>query len=103
MHISVKYSSRLDLPTLKGHDGYRKCPWWLDPSDPHRENYIREIVLEPTTPGYQGFNPAWGQVEAEQIQQRTVVDVVKNGMKPADAVDKMFKRAEQIFDRYTFA
>jgi hypothetical protein len=24
MHISVKYSSRLDLPTLKGNEGHRK-------------------------------------------------------------------------------
>jgi ABC-type glycerol-3-phosphate transport system substrate-binding protein len=54
-------------------------------------------------PIYEGFTPAWGQVAAEQIMQRTVADVVKNGMKPTDAVDKMFKRAEQIFDRFTFA
>lgn len=78
-------------------------PWWLDPSDPHRANYIKEAVLEPTMPIYEGFTPAWGQVAAEQIMQRTIADVVKNGMKPTDAVDKMFKRAEQIFDRFTFA
>ena len=28
-------------------------------------------------------------------------DVIKDGMKAADAIDKAFKRAEQIFSKYT--
>ena len=42
-------------------------PWWLDPSDPHRSPYVQESVLGPTIAAYNGFNPAWGQVNAEQL------------------------------------
>jgi multiple sugar transport system substrate-binding protein len=53
-------------------------------------------------PGYNGFNPAWGQVSAEQIWGQAHADVIKNGVKPADAIDKAFRRIEQIFTKYTF-
>jgi multiple sugar transport system substrate-binding protein len=76
-------------------------PFWLDPSDPHRGPYVREATGL-TRPLYNAFNPAWGQVEAEQLAMQTVADVVKNGMTPKDAVDKAFKRAEAIFTKYTF-
>ncbi len=72
-------------------------PWWLKSDDPHRAPYVRESVLDPTTIDWLGFTPAWGQVEAEQLHQGTVADVVKNGMTPQQAVDKAFKRMEQIF------
>jgi multiple sugar transport system substrate-binding protein len=77
-------------------------PWWLDTKeDPHRAPYVREATGL-TFPGYNGFNPAWGQVSAEQLWGVAHADVIKNGMTPADAVDKAFRRIEQIFARYTF-
>jgi ABC-type glycerol-3-phosphate transport system substrate-binding protein len=63
---------------------------------------VHEAVLGPTFPSYNGFNPAWGQVNAEQLWGVAHVDVIKNGMTPADAVDKAFKRVETIFARFTF-
>jgi multiple sugar transport system substrate-binding protein len=77
-------------------------PFWLDPKDPHRPPYVREAVLGPTIPSYNAFNPAWGQVQAEQLWTQTVADVVKNGMTPQAATDKAFKRAEAIFAKFTF-
>src|SRR5262252_4464442 len=77
-------------------------PWWTDPADPHRAPYVREAVLGPTTSGYEGFNPAWGQVTAEQLWGQAHADVIKNGMTPEQAIDKAFKRAEQIFSQVTF-
>jgi multiple sugar transport system substrate-binding protein len=78
-------------------------PWWTDSKDdPHRLPYVTEAVLNPTLPGYNGFNPAWGQVSAEQIWGQAHADVIKNNMKPADAIDKAFRRIEQIFTKYTF-
>ena len=77
-------------------------PWWLDTKDPHRPPYVREAVLEPTTAVYEGFTPAWGQVSAEQIWGQAHADVIKNGMTPAAAIDKAFKRAEQIFAKFTY-
>ena len=81
----------------------REDPWWTDPkSDPHRLPYVTEAVLNPTIPSYNGFNPAWGQVSAEQLWGQAHADVIKNGLKPADAVDKAFRRAETIFAKFTF-
>ena len=77
-------------------------PFWLDPADPHRVAYTSQ-ALGPTRPLYNGFNPAWGQVEAEQLFMSTVADVVKNNMTPQAALDKAFKRANEIFAKFTFA
>jgi ABC-type glycerol-3-phosphate transport system substrate-binding protein len=78
--------------------GIPRANWWLDDSkDPHRKPYVTEGVLQPTMAAYYGFNPAWGLVSSEQLWGRAHADVIKNEMKPADAVDKAFKRAEAIF------
>jgi multiple sugar transport system substrate-binding protein len=77
-------------------------PWWLDPKDPHRPPYVREAPLGPTVPTYNAFNPAWGQVQAEQTWGQCHADVIKNGMTPAAAVDKAFKRADAIFAKFSF-
>jgi multiple sugar transport system substrate-binding protein len=77
--------------------------WWTDTKDdPHRSPYVHEAVLGPTIANYNGFNPAWGQVYAEQLWGNCHADVIKNGMTPAAAVDKAFRRAEVIFTRFSF-
>jgi multiple sugar transport system substrate-binding protein len=58
--------------------------------------------MGPTTPSYYGYNPAWGQVNAEQLWGVAYADVIKSGMKPAEAVAKAFQRAEVIFSRFSF-
>ena len=78
-----------------------KDPWWLDPNDPHRPPYVQESVLGPTVPSYNSYNPAWGQVNAEQLWGQAHADVIKGGMTPAAAVDKAFRRMEVIFSKYT--
>jgi multiple sugar transport system substrate-binding protein len=84
------------IPSLAKSD-----PFWLDPSDPHRAPYIRECT-EYTRPSYNAYNPAWAQVQAEQLQMQTIADVVKNNLTPKDAVAKFFARAEEIFTKFTF-
>jgi multiple sugar transport system substrate-binding protein len=79
----------------------REDPWWLDPSDPHRSPYVHEAVLGPTVPAFNGYNPAWGQVNAEQLWGVAHADVIKQGMTAEAAVDKAFRRAEVIFTKYT--
>jgi multiple sugar transport system substrate-binding protein len=81
----------------------REDPYWTDTkADPHRLPYVTEAVLSPTVSNYNGFNPAWGEVNAEQVWGVAHADVIKNGMTPAAAVDKAFRRAEAIFAKYTF-
>jgi len=77
-------------------------PWWLDKSEPHRVAYVTEASIDPTMSVYEGFTPAWGQSNAEQLWGQSLAEVIKNGMKPADAIDKAFKRAEQIFAKVMY-
>jgi multiple sugar transport system substrate-binding protein len=77
-------------------------PFWLQNSDPHLLPYVKEAILGPTIPDFRGYNPAWGQVNAEQVWGTASADVIKNGMTPTAAVDKAFRRAEVIFQKYTF-
>jgi multiple sugar transport system substrate-binding protein len=76
--------------------------FWLKSDMPCLLPYVTEAVLNPTVPVYEGFTPAWGQANAEQLWGQAHADVIKNGMKVSDAVDKAFKRAEQIFARMAF-
>ena len=75
-------------------------PFWLQNSDPHVIPYVKEI-MGPTIPFYEGYSPAWGQVGAEELWGQAHADVIKNGMNVPDAIDKAFKRAAQIFSKYT--
>ena len=84
------------IPALMKQD-----PWWLDPADPHRTPYVQEM-LGPTIPAYNAYNPAWGEVSAEQLWGVAHADVIKQGMTPTAAVEKAFKRAEDIFTKFTF-
>ena len=84
------------IPALMQQD-----PWWRDPADPHRAPYVQQM-LGPTIPAYNAYNPAWGQVSAEQLWGVAHADVIKEGMTPAAAVAKAFKRTEAIFAKFTF-
>jgi ABC-type glycerol-3-phosphate transport system substrate-binding protein len=74
-------------------------PWWLNSGMPCLKPYIEEGVLNPTLPVFEGYTPAWGQANAEQLWGQAHADVIKNGMKVADAVDKAFKRCNEIFSK----
>src|SRR5271165_2978047 len=76
-------------------------PWWTSTEMPCLLPYITEGVLNPTLPLFNGYSPAWGQFEAEQLWGQAHADVIKNAVKPADAVDKAFKRCKEIFSRIT--
>ena len=76
-------------------------PFWLKSDMPCLLPYITEGVLNPTLPLYNGYSPAWGQFEAEQIWGQAQADVIKNNAKVADVVDKAFKRCGEIFAKMT--
>ncbi|HVY16038.1 MAG TPA: ABC transporter substrate-binding protein [Rhodopila sp.] len=84
-------------------DLVKQDPFWLDPSDPHRQPYVTEAVINPTIPAFEGYNPAWGRVAAEQLWGQAHADVIKNGMTPEEATAKALKRAQEIFARYPIA
>ena len=71
--------------------------FWLKSDMPCLLPYVQEAVVNPTLPVFEGYSPAWGQANAEQLWGQAHADVIKSGMKVSDAVDKAFKRANQIF------
>ncbi len=75
-------------------------PFWLDPKDPHRAPYVRQVLFGPTVPEYFVYNPAWAQVRTEHPFNVAFADIVTGGMKPEAAADKAFKRIEAIFAKY---
>jgi multiple sugar transport system substrate-binding protein len=78
-------------------------PWWTDPKlDPFRAIYVKQTVLEPTIPNWIGYNPALGQVNAEQVWGQCHADVIKNGMSAKEAVDKAFGRTKEVFEKFSF-
>ena len=87
------------FPTI--HSVVQKDPWWLNSGEPCLKPYIEEGVLNPTLPVYEGYTPAWGQANAEQLWGLAHAYVIKNGMKVSDAVDKAFKRCSEIFAKVT--
>lgn len=81
----------------------RTDPFWLHSKDPHRAPYIEETVLGPGVPDWLAYNPAYADVEAQQVWGQTYASVYKDGLTPQQAVEKSFKRIEQIFSQYPMA
>ena len=74
-------------------------PFWLK-DDPHRTAYVTQSVIAPTQPIYEAYNPATAQVGAEHVFMVAAFDVMNNGVAPEAAIDKAFKRTEEIFAKY---
>jgi len=84
----------LPLPEIAKSD-----PFWFE-QDPHRTAYAKETLTSPTLPLYEAFNPAMAEVNAEHVFSIAMLDVMTNGMTPEQAIDKAFKRADEIFAKY---
>jgi multiple sugar transport system substrate-binding protein len=87
----------LPLPEIAKSD-----PFWFH-EDPHRTAYAEETLMRPTVPLYEAFNPAMAEVSSEHVFSIAMFDVMNNGMTPEQAIDKAFKRVEEIFAKYPIA
>jgi multiple sugar transport system substrate-binding protein len=87
----------LPIPEIAKSD-----PFWFK-EDPNRTAFAEETLIHPTVPLYQAFNPAMARVDAEHVFSIAMLDVMREGMTPAKAIDKAFKRAEEIFAQYPIA
>jgi multiple sugar transport system substrate-binding protein len=88
----------IPMPAVAKND-----PFWLKTTDPHRAAYFHETLVGPTFPIYEAYSPAIAEVNAEHLFQVAWADIVTGGMKPQDALQKAFTRAEQIFTKYPMA
>jgi multiple sugar transport system substrate-binding protein len=77
-------------------------PFWFK-EDPHRTAFATETLIDPTLPLYEAFNPAMAEVNSEHAFSIAMLDVMNNGATPEQAIDKAFKRAEEIFAKYPIA
>jgi multiple sugar transport system substrate-binding protein len=84
----------LPIPELVQSD-----PFWLK-EDPHRKAYAELTLFGPIMPIFETYNPAIAQVNSEHLFSVAMFDVMNNGMASEQAVDKAFKRAEEIFAKY---
>src|SRR5262245_14402349 len=80
-----------------------KSPFWQNPKDPHLKGYVQQGLLGPTIPDYFVFNLAMAEVRTQHVWGLAMIDVAKEGLKPEAAVDKAFKRTEEIFAKYKTA
>jgi len=83
-------------------DVAKSDPFWLA-EDPHRTAHTEQTLLGPTLPIYEAYNPATARVNAEHVFSVAEADVMLNGMAPEAAIDKAFKRADEIFAKYPIA
>ena len=81
------------MPSIAKND-----PWWL--ADRHRAAYTRQGLLGPTVPNFWVYNPAYASVEHTQVWPTAWADVISGGLTPQEAVEKAFKRVEEIFAKY---
>src|SRR5215472_4115154 len=89
------------LPAMP--DLVKNDPFWLDPADPHRVAYTTEGVLEPTVPYYPVFNPGVAEANAQQIWGAAEADIIREGMTPEAAAEKVLKRLGAILAKYPIA
>ena len=88
----------LPLPEVAKND-----PFWFK-EDPHRTAYAyRDTGTTYGAALYQAFNPAMARVDFEHVFSIAMFDVMREGMAPDKAIDKAFRRAEEIFAQYPIA
>ena len=77
-------------------------PYWLDPKDPHRHVSVSQQVGEnvPIMPWFMSFNPAYADVNAEQIWGKAEANVMTGGMTPEKAVDIALTQIKADFAKY---
>ena len=80
-----------------------KTPFWQNPKDPHLRGYVQQGVLGPTRPDYYVYNVAMAEVRSQHVLSNAMIDVAKDGTKAEAAVDKAFKRIQEIFTKYPMA
>lgn len=75
-------------------------PFWANPKDPHLSVAVKQELEGPTQPWFHNFNPAYSDVNAQQIWGKAEANVMQGGMTPAKAVDGAFKQIDAIFAKY---
>jgi len=74
--------------------------YWLDPKNEPLQAYTKQGVYGPTIAPYEAFNPARAQVSTEHVFALAILDAINKDVTPQAAVDKAFKRCDEIFAKF---
>ena len=70
---------------------------------PHLTPYVEETLLGPTIPDFLVYNPAYGDIEAEEVWGSAYAQVYKNGKTPTQAADWAISQIKAAFAKYPIA
>ncbi|WP_206602835.1 ABC transporter substrate-binding protein [Leptolyngbya ohadii] len=71
--------------------------FWQNTQDPHISAGIRQFQQHSTRPFYHVLNPAYSQVQAENVWGNTLHRILINRLSPEAAVNEAIMRIDQIF------
>ncbi|MEM1281826.1 MAG: ABC transporter substrate-binding protein, partial [Cyanobacteria bacterium P01_H01_bin.152] len=71
-------------------------PFWADPADPHISVAVQQFTQSPTRPFYHAVNPAYAQVQADNVWGQAIGHVVTDGWTPEAAVDEAIGQIQKI-------
>ena len=71
--------------------------FWKDSEDPHVSVAVRQFRQHPTRPLYHARNPAYAQVQAENVWGQAMKAVIASGVSPEEAVDQAIADIQRIF------
>jgi multiple sugar transport system substrate-binding protein len=74
--------------------------FWTETKDPHIPVAVKQEVDGPTEPWPMAYNPAYAQVNAEEVWGTAEGAVLVHGETPEQAVDEAFSRIKEIFAQY---
>ncbi|OLP17974.1 ABC transporter substrate-binding protein [Leptolyngbya sp. 'hensonii'] len=74
-------------------------PFWANAKDPHISSAVRQYRF--WRPYQQALNPAYTEVQAQNIWGSAILDVVKNGLSVEQATDKAIAKIKTIFSEWT--
>jgi multiple sugar transport system substrate-binding protein len=81
-------------------ESVKSDPFWSKTQDPHIPVAVKQEIDGPTEPWAMAYNPAYAQVNAEEVWGKALGEVANNGVKPEDAVDHAFARIKDIFAQF---
>jgi multiple sugar transport system substrate-binding protein len=83
------------MPSLVKSD-----PFWTDPKDPHLPVAVKQEEDGPIQPWFHSYNPAYSDVNAQQVWGKAEANVMQGGKTPEQAVDEAFQQINEIFAKY---
>ena len=75
-------------------------PFWANPADPHIAVAVQQFTQSPTRPFYHAVNPAYAQVQAENVWGQAIGHVVTDGWTSEAAVDNAIAQIQKILSEW---